>query len=375
MEILHILYDHPDNPWLGGGAALRAKATVPFFLEQGDSIQFVSGGFPGCEKIDGEKVRYSFTPHGGRYVLSRLLFSIKAGSLVRRLKKTRSFDILVEDMSIFNILFPSLFWKGPMVSLVHNYLGKQCFKKLGPLGIIPFLMERHYLKHRKNFIAVSESLKNHILALNPSANVAVVYNGIDEVAFDHPVRENAKKIGFIGRIEINQKGLDILVDALKILKEKGVEFSALMIGGGKDELKVHQMIKDSHLESCVELTGRLESSRFERLSECAVVCMPSRFEGWGIAAIEAAAEGIPVVASNIEGLNEAVVDGRTGVLVENTPSSLAEGILALMQDENRWKNLSVEAREHAKKFRWKAIASSQRNFYLDVVQNDATDRL
>ena len=369
MEILHLLYDHPDNPWLGGGAALRAKAIAPFFLEQGDSIQFVSGGFPGCEKIGGEKIRYSFTPHYGRYVLSRLLFSLKTGFLVRRLKKTRSFDILVEDLSIFNILFPSLFWKGPIVSLVHNYLGKQCFKKLGPLGVIPFLMERHYLKHRKNFIAVSESLKKHILALNPSANVAVVYNGIDEIAFDHPVQENAKKIGFIGRIEINQKGLDTLVEALAILKQKGVDFSALMIGGGKDELKVRQMIKNAGLESCVELTGRLEASRFERLSECAIVCMPSRFEGWGIAAIEAAAEGIPVIASDIEGLNEAVLNGQTGVLIDSSPSSLADEIVNLMQDEKRLRQFSANAREYAKKFRWKSIAVSQRNFYLDVIRH------
>ena len=371
MEILHILYDHPDNPWLGGGAALRAKAIAPFFLEQGDSIQFVSGGFPGCEKINDEKIRFSWTPHYGKYVLSRLFFSIKAGFLVRRLKKTRPFDILVEDISIFNLLFPSLFWKGPIVSLVHNYLGKQSFKKLGFLGIIPYLMERHYLKHRKNFIAVSESLKKHILELNPSANVSVVYNGIDEIAFSHPVQENAKKIGFIGRIEINQKGLDTLIKAFCILKEKGFEFSALIIGGGKDEPKVRQMIKDAHLESCVELTGRLEASRFERLSECAVVCMPSRFEGWGIAAIEAAAEGIPVIASNIEGLNEAVLDGQTGVLFDGSPSSLADEIMKLLQDGKRRKDLSANAQEYAQKFKWKSIAISQRNIYLDVIRNDA----
>ncbi len=376
MEILHILYDHPDNPWLGGGAAGRAKALAPFFLNQEDSIHFVSGGFPGCESenVQGH-IHYSFTPHYGKYILSRLFYSIKTAALVNKIKKTQKIDILVEDISIFNLIFPSLFWKGPTVSLVHNYLGKQCFKKLGFLGIIPFLMERHYLKHRKNFIVVSEALKRRVLAINPSANVAVIHNGIDESAFRLSVQDSARKIGFIGRLEINQKGLDVLIDSFSKLKERNYHFEALIIGGGKDEHKVRQMIKERGLDSSVEFTGRLDNSRFTRLSECAIVCMPSRFEGWGITAIEAAAEGIPVIASNIEGLNEAVLDNQTGILIQNDPSSLAEAIINLLQDEKMRSTFSSNAKEHAKKFRWENIAILQRQFYLDVINDYITSHL
>ena len=367
MELIHLIYDHPQNPWLGGGAALRAKAVSAFFGKKGDIVHFVSGGFPG--NISEEPhIENHFTSRSKHYLFSRLLFSLKAGSVVKKLKKTRKIDILVEDISLFNIIFPNFFWKGPTISLVHNYLGFQSFKKLGIFGIIPFLMERHYLKHRKNFIAVSESLKSRILTLNPKANVTVIHNGIDEAAFSYKQKPDADKIGFIGRIEINQKGLDTLIQALSILKAEKFSFKALLIGGGKDEPALQKMIDKLGLHDSIELTGRLGTERFARLSECRIVCMPSRFEGWGIAAIEAAAEGIPVIASNIEGLCEAVIDGETGVLIQSTPEKLAETIKVLLADSAKMERLSANAQKHAAAFHWEKIANEQRALYTSLLQ-------
>ena len=368
MEVIHLIYDHPRNPWLGGGAALRAKNISPFFRNHGDTIHFVSGGFPRCTlDRDKDENPVYFTSCSKNYLLSRLLFSLKAGFTVKKICKAKKIDLLVEDISIFNILFPRFFWKGPTVSLVHNFLGKQSFKKLGIFGIIPFLMERHYLKHRKNFIAVSEALKKHILELNPSANVTVVHNGIDEVAFGYTAKRNTNTVGFIGRIEINQKGLDTLVQALAILKNENFPFKAIFIGGGKDEPALQTMISKFGLDDSIEITGRLGSERFERLSECSIVCMPSRFEGWGIAAIEAAAEGIPVIASDIEGLNEAVLDGKTGILIQSTPESLAAEIKKLFADADKAKSLAQCAQKHAANFRWEKIASEQRALYQSLL--------
>ena len=368
MELIHLIYDHPQNPWLGGGAALRAKAVYSFFAKKGDSIHYVSGGFPNCNQNSGEdQIQYHYTSCSKRYLFSRLLFSLKAGFIVRKLKKTNKIDLLVEDISIFNIIFPRLFWKGPMVSLVHNYLGRQSFKKLGIFGIIPFLMERHYLKHRKNFIVVSEALKKHILELNPTANVTVIYNGIDESVFSYETQPKAEKIGFIGRIEINQKGLDTLVQALSILKSENVPFKALLIGGGKDEQTLNKLIAKLGLEDSIEITGRLDEKRFARLSECRIACMPSRFEGWGITAIEAAAEGIPVIASDIEGLREAVQDNETGVLIESNPQNLANAIKDLLSNPDRIQALSQNAKKHASKFHWESIANEQRAIYESLI--------
>lgn len=370
MELIHLIYDHPQNPWLGGGAALRTNAISSFFSQKGDKIHFVSGGFPKCgQNEDSDQNHYYFTSRSKNYLLSRLLFCLKAGSIIQKIKKTNKIDLLVEDISIFNIIFPKLFWKGPIISLVHNYLGRQNFKKLGIFGIIPFLMERHYLKHRKNFIAVSEALKKRILDLNPSANVTVIHNGIDEAAFSHVMQPNAEKIGYIGRIEINQKGLDTLVQALSILKADNFPFKALLIGGGKDEPVLKKMISKMGLEDSIEITGRLNESRFARLRECHMVCMPSRFEGWGIAAIEAAAEGIPVIAANIEGLNEAVLDGKTGVLIQASPEKLAEAIKDLANNSAKMEQLSLNAREYATNFRWEKIAAEQRALYTSIIQD------
>ena len=91
MELIHLIYDHPQNPWLGGGAALRAKAVSAFLGQKGDIVHFVSGGFPG--QINEEPhIQNHFTSCSKRYLFSRLLFSLKAGSVVKKLKKSRKID-------------------------------------------------------------------------------------------------------------------------------------------------------------------------------------------------------------------------------------------------------------------------------------------
>ncbi|MDR9831398.1 glycosyltransferase family 4 protein, partial [Vibrio sp. FNV 38] len=121
------------------------------------------------------------------------------------------------------------------------------------------------------------------------------------------------------------------------------------------------------LEDSIEITGRLDEKRFARLSECRIACMPSRFEGWGITAIEAAAEGIPVIASDIEGLREAVQDNETGVLIESNPQNLANAIKDLLSNPDRIQALSQNAKKHASKFHWESIANEQRAIYESLI--------
>lgn len=382
MNIIHVLYDNPHNPWLGGGAAKRAQAIEQCMIQNGHTITYISGGFPGCEKINAAPgIRYEFTPHCGKYVFSRLLFSLFAGFKIK--KYASKANLLVEDVSIFNLIFPKLFWHGKMVSLIHNYLGKQSFKKLKIFGVLPYLLERHIFASRKNYVTVSEALKQNVLQFNKNANVQVIYNGIDKEAFkifsNSPedslctAQESSIasqfKIGFIGRLEINQKGLDILVRALQILFEKHVDWRAVFIGGGKDENALCKLTESAGIRDRVEITGRMGSERFAKLAKCNVACMPSRFEGWGITAIEAAALGIPVIGSNIEGLNEAVINGKTGLLLntnsaaEVSAAELASAIEKLQGDTDLYNALSANAKSHAKKFNWNDIAKEQLAFY------------
>ena len=87
MKILHLLYDNPQNPWLGGGAALRAKGITEHFSKKSDQIYFISGGFPKSSATNSsDKAHHFFTPHFESYISSRLFFSLKAPSVIKKLK-------------------------------------------------------------------------------------------------------------------------------------------------------------------------------------------------------------------------------------------------------------------------------------------------
>lgn len=63
MKILHLLYDNPQNPWLGGGAALRAKVITEHFSKKSDQIYFISGGFPKSSATNSSDKAHHFSHH------------------------------------------------------------------------------------------------------------------------------------------------------------------------------------------------------------------------------------------------------------------------------------------------------------------------
>src|SRR5439155_9817022 len=96
----------------------------------------------------------------------------------------------------------------------------------------------------------------------------------------------------------------------------------------------------------VEFTGTADRERVvELLGESTAVLMPSHFEGFPLVALEAAWAGRPVVAARAPGLQEAVVDGATGVVVDpDDPRALADGVEPLLADPDRGLALGSAAR-------------------------------
>jgi glycosyltransferase involved in cell wall biosynthesis len=125
------------------------------------------------------------------------------------------------------------------------------------------------------------------------------------------------------------------------------------------------LIKKLNLEGKVEYLGRVEEQeKLELLRTCLFLAMPSRFEGWGITAVEANAAGKAVLGTQISGLAEAVENNQTALLVEPERIDLLTSALDfLLENEDERRRLGRQGREWARKFSWESIAEEQLAFY------------
>mgnify|MGYP000225817756 CR=1 FL=1 len=183
------------------------------------------------------------------------------------------------------------------------------------------------LRHSDHICAVSEYLKREAVRLGADENkVEVVYGapGIESLKDRKPEKG---EILFVGS-SVRQKGLDILLDAFKMVREKIPWAKLSVVGGGMNE----------KVASGVSFLGFREKLD-EFYSRAEVVVIPSREEGLSLVALEAMALGIPVVASRVGGLPE-ILEGRAILVEKESPSALAEAIIKLLDDEKLREKLS-----------------------------------
>ena len=182
-----------------------------------------------------------------------------------------------------------------------------------------------------------------------------VYNGIELGRFQRAdFSAPFPVIVSIGRL-IEKKGFHDLIEACRLLRERGVEFRCEIIGEGPLESALREQITALGLTSMVALTGPLPQREvIDRLAHSAVFVLPCVAEAGGgmdnlpTVVMEAMAAGLPVVSTRVGGVPEMVRDGSTGFLVsEHDLASLAEAIGRLLADRPFARSLGEAGRRRA----------------------------
>tara|TARA_B100000029_G_scaffold389840_1_gene386338 strand:- start:36173 stop:37288 length:1116 start_codon:yes stop_codon:yes gene_type:complete len=353
MRILIINWRDIRNPE-AGGAEIHLHQTFTRIVALNHEVTLLCSKFPGAkdlDKIDGiEIIRY-----GGKWT-----FNITALWYYRKYLVNREFDILIEDINKIPFFLP-LFSKKPRVMvLLHHLFGKNFYRETNLLFatylyFMEWLIPRVY--QHCCFEVVSESCRDELFQKGiPLDNINVVYNGLD-VAFKRVSNNFEDKdpnlVVYLGRLK-KYKNVDHLIQAMVIVREQVPEVRLIIGGTGDQRESLEKLVWSKNLEEIVSFTGYVsESEKIGLLTRASVAAYPSNKEGWGITVIEANACGTPVVATEVPGLSEAVLDGETGVLTPLAdPNAMAEGLIRLLNNRRERERLAQNAIVRSRLYDW-----------------------
>jgi glycosyltransferase involved in cell wall biosynthesis len=216
--------------------------------------------------------------------------------------------------------------------------------------------------------------------ISPSDRSVVIHNGIDlepyritdrdasnlRIRSELNVAPGTPVITYTGRLA-EEKGLDVLIEAINILFHQGqTNFAVWLIGAGASEAELVNKVKSYGLADQVTFLGYQEQvTKYLLASDCFV--MPSRHEAMSIALMEAMAAGLPCVVSDVGDNARLVEDGQGGLVVPtNSPAQLAIALERLLAEPQLREKMGANAKQKAATF-----SSAEMVRQLEIVYHQA----
>jgi glycosyltransferase involved in cell wall biosynthesis len=209
------------------------------------------------------------------------------------------------------------------------------------------------------------------------AKIRVVPNGVDTKRFKpseecetikHQIRiDNKPCVLFVGRL-IPRKGLPFLIEAAKQVIKENSQTMFIIVGDGPLKNSLRATLEKMNLSSNFIFLGDVHESVLPSLYNCAdVFVLPSIQEGQGIALLEAQATAKPVVAFDVGGVREAVLDKETGFLMKPDSHLLAEAVMKLLASSSLREKMGRKGREFvSSRFSWDVCAQRMLRVYREA---------
>ncbi len=214
------------------------------------------------------------------------------------------------------------------------------------------------LYRRTPVVTLSQSSKDEIVKKLRfrESNITVVPPGIDPRFSPGDVAKSPTPLVVgVGRL-VPVKRFHLLIEALAAIRERHPGLRLVIAGEGYERDNLERQISELDASEWITLAGYLDDAEVLSLYRKAwLLASASAHEGWGMTITEAAACGTPAVATRIAAHSDAVVDGVTGLLVDDAPG-LARALDALLSDDVLRARYARAAQEHASLFTWGATA-------------------
>ena len=292
-------------PWVKGGIEKRVWELAVRLSRNGHDVHLF-----GMKLWDGDDIilREGVILHGvcpaqklyrsgRRSIWQALYFSIR---LISPLMKEK-FDIIdcqqFPYFSCFSAKIPSILKKIPLVITWHEIWGDYWYDYIGWIGIIGKITERLVARLTSENIAVSRTTAINLNTLGIHTEIKIIPNGVDlqKIKTISPSPDSSDII-FAGRL-IKEKHVDLLIQAFNLLLPEHPDYILVIIGDGPERHAVLTIIKKLSLQESVRFYGSLDSHDdiISQMKSSKVCVLPSTREGFGIAALEAMACGLPVI--------------------------------------------------------------------------------
>jgi len=343
------------NSFAWGGLEMNNYKLALWLQEAGNNVLLIC---PANSRIESEAkasgltvqqihTHFKHTDVKAALQLKKMLKSHQSKALIIGYSKDIHFSILAKLLPGYR--FKTIYLQQMLVGVnkrdfIHTFIYNNLDKWVTPLNFLKqMVLERTRIKSDK-VVVIPLSIELDRFLHVPETKEAI--------RADLNIPQDAYLIGIIGRIDPG-KGQHLLIEALRILKEKGIEAHALLVGENtyssySDYLpNLLRNIKDYGLEKQVHLKGFIKE--VERMYKALdVYAMASCAETFGMVTIEAMATGIPVIGAKAGGTADIIKENITGLFFENeNPKQLADKIVELKNNPALAKKLAEAAQTYA----------------------------
>jgi rhamnosyl/mannosyltransferase len=354
MRILHLgKYFYPERGGIENYTYILAKEAKRlgngvYVIVSNTSKKFVHERIEGIEVFRLPRIFYSLhTP-----------FTIPFICLIKKINPDIIHLHVPNPWFEFNLFLYSLLNK--KAKIIVTYHSDVIFYT--PFHFFGEMLRRFYLfpllKFSKKIIATSQNyVEDSAILKNFRNKVKIIPLGVDIKKFKPLKLKKQKKkvLLFLGRL-FPYKGLEYLLQAIKIVSEKRKDFILYIVGEGKLRKKLEGMTKILKIENFVKFTGKVpDEQAVKYYNLCDIFILPSihKSEAFGISQLEAMACGKPIISTNLKGSAVPWVNQhmKTGLIVEPKNSkALAEAIIYLLENEKLRKRMGMNARKRVLKY-------------------------
>lgn len=358
LRVLHLGFEDHLRPGSGGGSARNQQ--VNRRLAPRHDITVLTASFRGARDRTEDGVRYVHVGLPIGYFTSILSYFAALPFAARR----HPADLVIEEFAApFSSVLVPLWSRRPTLAVVQWLNSREKSRQYR----LPFsAFERAGVRTHRRLVAMSDDLRDQLHAANPGAHVDVVPNGVEPLAFQ-VAAERGDDVVFLGRLEQAQKGIDLLLEAYALAADR-VDGRLVLAGDGPDRARLARQADVLGIGPRVHFPGRVSGAeKYRLLAGARLVAMPSRYETFGMVAVEALASGSPVLAFAIPCLRS-VVPPQCGRLVPRFDvPAYAEAMVEMYADRAQADRMGAAGRVFARQFDWDRIADEQEQAYLAAV--------